>query len=255
MSDLTSLLAAAALDPARRPEFFRAFLAGEVYALGRPSQPTVGGKAQEGTFMQLVTWSDAEGPLTPIFTSEKLLRRTVDRRPGTDPHFVRMPTRDLLGMLKGQRLVLDPDGDHAKMFTRSEVEALLEGRDPGREQMVVQKDTTILVGAAATIPPALPRVLADFFAKRPVVHQAHLGWIHYPETDQSGYLVVVLADDREAAMQGFGMLQVDEVSGGKTVDVYVIPPNQTKHWLSNVPPFYERPGGLGGKVRSLFGRG
>jgi hypothetical protein len=254
MADLTTLLAAAAKDPARRPEFFRAFLSGEIYALGRMNQPTVGGRAREGALMQLITWSDAEGPLTPFFTSEQLLRRTLDRRPGTDPHFVRLQTRDFLAMLKGQRLVLDPDGDHAKMFTATEVEALLEGRDPGHEQIMVEKDTTVMIGAAATIPPELPRVLADFFAKRPAVHQAHLGWIHYPETGESGYLLVVVADDRDAAMQGFGMLQVSEVSKGNTVDAHVVPPSQTSHWLSDVAPFYVRPGGLGGKMRSLFGR-
>jgi hypothetical protein len=95
--------------------------------------------------------------------------------------------------------------------------------------------------------------MAEFFAKRPAVHRAHLGWIHYPATGESGYLVVVVANDREAAMDGFGMLQISELSEGKNVDAIVVPPEQPTHYLSDVPPFYERRGSRSG-IRSLFGR-
>lgn len=253
MTKLTDLFAAAATDPARRPEFLRVLLESEIYALGSPSQPTVGGRAEAGTYMQLVTWSDDNGKITPFFTSEEMLQRTVSRR-RSDPRFVRLGARPFFEMLKGQRLVLDPDGDHAKIFIATEVEDLLAGRDPGRERRVVPKDTKVLVGAAAHLPAALPKVLSDFFSKRPVVHQAHLGWIAYPETGEDGYLLVVLADDREAAMEGFGSLQITDVTGGKNVDAYVVPPSQRQHWLSNVDPFYVRSPGTGGKLRSLFGR-
>ena len=53
-------------------------------------------------------------------------------------------------------------------------------------------------------------------------------------------------------MKGFGMLQINEVTGGKNVDVFVVPPSQKQHWLSNVAPFYVRSGGS--RLRSLFGR-
>lgn len=252
VTQLTDLLEAAATDPTHRPAFFRALLAGQVYALGSPDQASVGGRTVPGTHLRLLQWTDEAGRITPFFTSEETLRITVARRPGTDPRFVRLDTRSFLGMLKGERLILDPDGVHGRTFEPSEVEDLLAGRDIGHEPYVVPANTQVLVGQAAHIPPDLPLVLAKFFASRPVVHQVHLGYIAYPAEGRDGYLLVVVADDREAAMRGFGMLQITDVSGGKNVDAIVVPPG-TKHWLSNVEPIYVRPAGPAAKLRSLFG--
>jgi type III secretion system (T3SS) SseB-like protein len=253
MADLRKLLIEAADNPARRPDFFRALLMSNVYVLGSPDRPIVDGRTQPGTMLRLVTWTDDSGPFTPFFTSEEMLRQTVDRRPGTDPQFVRLAARDFLETVRGQRLVLDPDGEYGKFLMPAEVDAILDGQDPGRHEVMIKKGTTVFVGAAAHIPPELPRVLAEFFDGRGVVQQAHLGWIAYAETGEDGYLVVALADDRKAAMQGFEMLQITDITGGKTVDVYVVPRRQAQHFLSNVPPFYKR-SSAGGKLRSLFGR-
>ena len=227
---------------------------GEVWVLGFTNQPAIDGKAQPGTRLSVAGWRDDVGPVVPFFTSEETLQHSIARREGSERRSVRLGTRDLLEIVRGQRLVLDPDSDYGRTFTPEDVDALLEGRDIGHVQEVIQKEANVLVGAAAHVPPELPRVLAEFFAERPGVRQAHLGWIAYPETDESGYLVVVLADDREAAMDGFGMLQVGDITDGKNVDVHVVPENQTEHWLSNVPPFYKRQSGLGGRLGSLFGR-
>lgn len=252
MARLGDLLAAAATDPARRPEFFRALMESQVLVFGWANQPPVHGRAQPGTSMQVLSWSDDSGTITPFFTSEDTLKLTLDRRPGTDRRYVGLPARALVEMLRGNRFVLDPDAPYGRTFTADEIFALLDGRDIGREPQVVEKETKVLVGAAAYIPPDLPRVLVDFFAKRPVV-RAHLGWIAYPATGEDGYLLVVVADDRDAAMQGFGMLQVSDLTGGKNIDAIVVPPSQRDHFLSSVPPFYERRR-LGGKLGSLFGR-
>jgi len=202
-----------------------------------------------GTSVNVLGWRDESGPITPFFSSEETLQITLDRRPGTERRYVGMPARTLFEMARGNRLVLDPDAPYGRTFAAEEVAALLDGREIGD---VIQKDTAVRVGAAAYIPPDLPRVLRDYFGKRPVA-RAHLGWILYPETGEEGYLVVVVAEDRDAAMRGFGMLQLADVTGGRMVDAIVVPPGQREHLLSNVPPFFERTR-LGNKLGWLFGR-
>jgi hypothetical protein len=92
-------------------------------------------------------------------------------------------------------------------------------------------------------------VLSRFLAQKPEVHAAHLGWIAHPDGHQ-GYLMVVVADDREAAMAGFGSVQIGDVTGGPSLDVIVVPPEDVNHLLSNVPAFYKRES----KRWGLFGR-
>jgi hypothetical protein len=254
MADLTQLLRDAATDPALRPDFVRTLLDSQVYVLGFGDRPLDRGKTPPGTHLSLATWANDQGPVHPFFTSEVAMQRALARRPGIDRRFIRLRAQDLFEMVRGKQLILDPDSDYGKLFTAQEVDELLAGRDPGREEVVIPTDTKILVGAAAHIPPELPRVMAEFFAKRPAVKQAHLGWIHYPETGASGYLLVVVSDDREAAMLGFGMLQISDVAEGKNVDALVVPLSQPKHYLSNVPPFYVRKSVVAGLRSLLRGR-
>ena len=51
-----------------------------------------------------------------------------------------------------------------------------------------------------------------------------------------GYLMVVVASDREAAMVGFGSMQLSELTQGETLDVLVVLPNAEKRLPSNLRP-------------------
>jgi hypothetical protein len=237
VADLTELLRAAATEPARRPEFVSALLASEVYVLGWMDRPLVDGMAQAGSSMQVSTWQDADGPVTPFFTSEATLQQSLEATGGTDPRFLRLRTRDFFEMLRGQRLVLDPHG-YGKVFLPAEVEALLEGRDADGATEVVAADEQVLVGAPAQVPPDLLRVLGSFFAARPAAERAFLGWIVRGD-GHAGYLLVVVASDRDAAMAGFGAIQIGELTDGTTIDVMVPPPG-APHLLSSLEPFYVR---------------
>lgn len=225
--------------------------------LGSLNQPTVEGVAQEGTSMRLLTWSEGDGPITPFFTSEAALQRAVVARPGTGPHFLRLRGRDFFEMVRGQRLVLNPHGPSGKVYLPAEVEALLAGKEPGLTTDVLQAQLTVRVGAAAHVPPDLPLILSRFLTQRPVVEAAHLGWIAHPDGHQ-GYLMVVVSADREAAMSGFGSVQVTELTGGQTLDVMVVPHGSKDHLLASVPAFYTRETQLDvppPKRRRMFGGG
>lgn len=254
LNEVERLLLAAADDPAERPAFSRALLDAEVYVLGALDRPTVAGAAQSGTSMNAVTWADEDGPITPFFTSEAALQRTLAARPGTDPRFLRLTTQDLFLMMKGQRLVLNPDGPGGKIYLPGEVEALLAGGEPGLEPQAVPAGREVLVGEPANVPPELPAVLSRFFTQRPV-EAAHLGWIVQPNGER-GYLLAIVTTDREAAMDGFGTIQIGDNLGDETLDVMFAPPGED-HLLSSVPPFYTRQPGTdepAPKRRGLFGR-
>jgi hypothetical protein len=234
--ELERLLARAATDPVERPAFARALLASDVLILGGRDLPTGHWRAQAETDIALVSWEDDAGPITPFFTSEAMLRRTLDARPGTDHHFVRLPCRTLFEGLRGQRLVLNPHGATGKVFAADEVEALLDGREPGLTLEVMGPELEVMARPAADVPPELTEVLARYLATRPGVRAAQLGWMKRPD-GREGFLVVVVADDERAVLDGFGSLGVGELTGGHRYDVIVVQPGGAGP-LPGVPPFY-----------------
>lgn len=248
--DVEHLLQAAANDPVQRPAFNDALLSGDVYVLGVVEGDVVGGVAGVGTSLRLATTADGDGPLTPFFTSEAALQRYLGARPGSDPRFVRLGCRPFLEMTKGSRLALNLGSDYGKHFVPAEVEALLAGREPGVTTEVLQAERQVFVGAAAHVPPDLPKVLTRFLETRPV-EAAHLGWIAHPD-GHTGYLMLVVAADSEAAMSGFGALAIGDVTGGETLDVMVLTPGSDSPFLQSVPRFFR---GLSqAKRRWGFGR-
>jgi len=239
VNDLERLLVEASTNPVARPAFIRALLGGDVFVLASVDRPPVDGKAQPGSRMNVVTWSDADGPITPFYTSQEQLQRSLDAVPGTDPRFIQLPARDFLTIVRGARLVLNPHGDHGKMFLPDEVAALLDGREPGLETDVVQAAEQVLVGAPAHVPGRLLPVLRGFLATRPTIDRAWLGWMARPDRPP-GYLLVVASDD-DTAMAGFGSVQVGDVTDGSPLDVVIVPTDRRDHLLAAQEPFYRRP--------------
>ena len=237
--ELERLLEAAAQDPAERPAFAQALLGSQVFVPGWLDESASAGVARAGTHMRLYTWVDGDGPFTPFFTSQAALESALSVRPGTNGRFLKLRTRDLFEFTSGQRLILNPGGRYGKVYLPREVELMLAGKELGGTVHVQTEKRTVLVGAAAHLPQKLPEVLARFFVQRQAVEAAHLGWIVHPD-GHKGYLLVVVADDREAAMAGFGYLQIARATNGETMDVMVVPENTRDHLLASVAPFYVR---------------
>src|SRR5580658_7829699 len=68
-------------------------------------------------------------------------------------------------------------------------------------------------------PPQLLQVVSRFLAYRPGVEGAHLGWI-VRDDGRAGYLIVVVADDADAAMAGYGPVQVGPADGRRLLVVF-----------------------------------
>lgn len=223
----------------QRPAFARALLESQVFVLGHTLGDVRDGVAQAGASVRLVTLDDAEGPVTPFFTSEGALQDTLSRRPGTDPQYLRFACRALFEMTAGSRLVLNPDSAHGKLFISTEIAALLAGEQVGVQTETLAADRQVMVGAPAHVPPALPTVLARFFASRPVVEAAHLGWIAHPD-GHHGFLLVVTATNRDQAMADFGTRQIGELTDGAMLDAMVVPTPAQNPLANVVAPIYTR---------------
>jgi SseB protein N-terminal domain/SseB protein C-terminal domain len=251
--DLEAMLEAAKADGAARPKFIQALLEAKVYVLG-----TIGGPIEPQTppvgNIHLGHIDDPGGPLIPFFTSEAMLRKTMDTRPGVDPGYLHLPCRLLWESAADVRYILNPNGPTAKIFEPAEIAALLAGDEPGRERIVTTDKQDVMVGGAAHIPEQLPVVLAQFFATRPVVAAARLGWIAHPN-GATGYLLTVATADRETALEGFGSLGIGDFTDGNTIDVIVEPDTEPPRLLGSIAPFYQRQGDDRPKRRRLFGRG
>jgi hypothetical protein len=237
--NLERLLAAAAKDPAQRPEFSKTLLESDIYVLGMVEGNLVNGLAQTGTSIRILSIADDDGQLTPFFTSEGALQEYLATRPGTDPRFVRLKCSALFEMTRGSRLVLNPLAAHGKMFLPDEMAALVAGQEPGVTTEVLEAARQVLVGAAAHVPAELSAILARFLTQQPVAEAAYLGWIAHPD-GHAGYLMVVVSADRAQAMTGFGSVSIGEVTEGQTLDVMVVAPGEHNMLSGIVPPFYTR---------------
>lgn len=266
-NELERLLAAAADDPAARPAFARAILDADVYVLG--SVETDDGTVVPGNRVKVQRFTDSDGWTTPFFSSQEAVQRFRAARPDADPNQIRLQGRDVFLMAKDDRLTLNPGSPYGKTYLPAEIQAMLAGREPGRTTVQMSQPQTVRTGAAAHIPPHLLEVLTRYLAQRPVVEAARFGWIAYPD-QQEGYLLVLTTADREAALDGFGALQINQLTGGTVLDVLCENPGEEPRLLGGVPAFYVRrpqsdvqadgpsppdPKGASGERRRWFKRG
>jgi hypothetical protein len=236
---LERLLADASLDPAERPAFTHALLESTVFVLGSAVHDPRDDDGH-GMIISIHRLRDEDGLVAPFFTSEAMLQATLDAVPEVERPHIKMRCRYFFEVARSSRSVLNPHGPHSKIFSPEEVEAHLEGREPGLRSMTLASDREVLVGNPARVPPDLPAVLARYLVQRPVVEAAHLGWIVHPD-GHAGYLLVVAAGDRDEVLRGFGSMGIGEITAGHSLDVIVHPPGDDNHVLSSVAPFYRRP--------------
>jgi len=239
-NDLERLLEAAASDPAERPAFTQALLAHEVFVLGRTDPSPVDGLIPLDAKMHFISLEDAHGTVLPFFTSLAKLEAALAAWPGTDPAFLCLTCRHFFEIIRGSRLILNPSAAQGKHYEPEEIAALLDGRDSGLEEVPVTDELHVLVGAPRNVPPELPAALARYFVQRLAVAAAHLGWWYQPDGRQ-GYLLGVVSSDRELALDGFGQLEVTQLTGGASLDIRIFAPGTRDGMLASLPPpFYVR---------------
>ena len=238
---LEALLAQAARDPAFQPEFYRRLLLEQLVVITgyNPAQVVSGSHATEpGETMQIASWEDGR---VPIFTStNRIFDKQVIRQQVSLAH---LKGRDLLEMLRGKTLLLNPYSDYGKELLPNEVTHLLDGTvlDTGHT-ITVEKATTVLLGQPAVYPTELVQALARLLAQQPRVRAAHLAWLHNPSSDVPPHYLICLDVEGEmrAISQQVGFVAQQFLQPHEIIDIVQAGQSSFTDYFHSVPPFYQR---------------
>jgi hypothetical protein len=236
--DIEALLAAAATDRSQAPAFVTALLESTVI---------VAGTVTDDGMATLADLLDSDGSsVQPFYTSKERFQETLQVVPTFERNILALPCRVLWQMTRGRRLVLNPHSAHGKEFLPGEIAQLLDGEavlTPG----VVERETQVMVGQPARVPPGMTEALTAALAEHREVDEAILGWKVTPQEDgsfdESYLLVIVGAPNAREVISGSLARALATYSVGVPIDVMYAAPG-AKHLLQGVPPFHRRKRGL-----------
>lgn len=239
---LEHALVAAATEPDARPLFYRLMLESALFVID--DNPDHAGQfgsqtLEAGTQLQIGT-VDLDGvPHTPIFTSPVRIEAVVD----TERRHVSMLGRNLLGILQGSHLILNPGSDYGKQFLPDEVEALLSGSiHQDHRQITLKEPTQVLLGQPAEFPHHLTTALCTSFKQMPV-QAAYLAHCVWPDSGEPGHTVIGIHTDADwELLIRKVMAEVKKAAReGEIVDVVRMDDSTIPQYLSsNTTPFYKK---------------
>ena len=238
---LEALLAQAAGDPAFQPEFYRRLLLEQLVVLSgdAPADDPPGRRTLEaGTTLRIASLPDGR---VPIFTSTA---RIFDKGVVTHQvNYTQLKGRNLLEMLRGKTLVLNPYSDYGKVLLPIEVAQLLEGKvlDTGRT-ITVEKATTVLLGQPAVYPTKMVQALQRLLHQQPRVRAAYLAWLHDPSSaDPPHYLICLdVEGEMRAISQQAGHVANQFLQPHEILDIVQARQNSFTDYFDSVAPFYRR---------------
>lgn len=234
-SAIERLLAEAASDPGRRPDFYRVLPLYPLYVAG----------ARDGERLALRDVAGPDGPAVAVFTS--LARMLHAFPPGTP--WLAVPGATLFASLPaGSRAVLNPCSTVSKDLTAEEVQWLAGAGAPGAEPLVVPAGEEVLVGRAASPPAALLAALSSLFRRRPAVAQAWLAQIAIPSGAEPPHLAVGVrldpGDDFDPVARDAGAVARELLAAGEVFDLVEVPQGEVAglgaHIAAHGEPFYRR---------------
>lgn len=176
--------------PEARAMLFQLLLESTVVVATSEAGPPGTRTTEAGEHLSLITGSDEDGPVVPMFTSVDALLRWM---PGGSP-YAALPASALAQMVASQppaRIVVDPGSPTWGIITQQEVEALARGRLPvtdaasvaaGVQTEVIATEMTMRVGLPAQGPPAeVVQALAAALAAQPAADAGYLALMQVGE--------------------------------------------------------------------------
>lgn len=255
---LESLLKLAATESIHRTAFFRALLDATVLVLVDDAE--LRGEEGEMTFtagdgVNILHWEKQDGEsVIPFFTSVEVLQQALDiaedQSIDTEKQpFIAMPVRVLFEMTQGAHLFLNPKSEHGKEFWPQEVAMLLENGGLAQPaEMVVDKESQILLGQPEEYPAAMVDALIQLFSQRKPVRRAFLALMHDKSVDEKPNLLVGLEvdgsdDEIDQLIQEAGNVASDHAPDDGPVDFCVVNEKErgVSHYLmTHTQAFYQR---------------
>jgi len=209
-SALERLLAEAATDPGRRPDFYRVL----------PLYPLFVAGHRDGALLRVRDVAGPDGPAVAVFTS---LARMLQAFPPGTPWLSVQGAALFASLPAGSRAVLNPCSPISKDLTADEVRWLAGSGAPGAEPFVVPAGEEVLVGRPTGRPAQLLTALASLFRRRPAVVEAWVAQLALPSGAEPPHLVVgVRLDpgaDFEPVARDAGAVAREVLRAGEVLDL------------------------------------
>jgi hypothetical protein len=124
-NELERALVRATVNPSLRPRFYREFMRATVFFVQHDPTPPGEGRTtlRKGTTVKLAPIQVEGRPYLPVFSSSRRLADSVRNGTGC----VGINALEFLKLTRGMELVLNPGSGFGKIFTREEIDAILDG--------------------------------------------------------------------------------------------------------------------------------
>lgn len=238
---LERALAAAAAEESARPLFYRLLLESPLLILDASGAPPVADERtvlEKGTRVQAVCVELGGVPHTAVFTSLAVLQEYVR----AEQKYISMLGRDLLNLVRGSHLILNPRADYGKQIVPEEIDAILSGAvATGYATHVLQKETQVLLGQPAQPPTHLTDALSSLFQARKDVRAAYLALCSWPESGEQHLMVGIDATgDWGALMRSASSALKASARPDEIVDFVSMDDSSLAQYLRRTRPFYKK---------------
>lgn len=239
-NELEHLLKAAAIEPGRRPEFYRCLLEADVWIL--LGGTAFGSTIPAGAQIDLVQWRRGDGAwIIPFFSSIAMTRQGAPL--GTNAAC--MTGRELFLYTCGTPLVLNPNCEFGREFSPHEVEALLEHGSPVPPDCEILQESRGVALEPLDELPTMVESLRVLYATRPSVQAAYIVRARYEnEPTRPMLLVGIEALSSEVAiLEDTAAVLRDVCAPGEFVDAMPLNPADGaigQHIAEMTAPFYQR---------------
>ena len=184
-------------------------------------------------------------PHTIVFTSLAVLEDSVKAA----HKYLSMHGRDLLQLVRGSHLILNPGSECAKQLLPAEIEAILDGSaGRGYATKVIEKETTVELGQPAVFPTHVADTLRSVFRSRRRVRAAYLALCAWPESGERHLIVGIdTTDDWERLMQDLSSALRTSTQPDEIIDfVRMDGASPLADYMRSTRPIYKR------KILGLF---
>lgn len=230
-------------DPAHRPQFYKDLVESEFFIIpyGPPPGPSGTVVLEEGYELRIQP-VELDGKLyLPVFSSVERLRQVVQGEVG----FIAMNALEFMKITQGSEIVLNPGSEYGKLFTREEIQAILDGSIwAPSESRTMERNTRVVIGQPANYPHELAGALSRLFKRLKDVQRAYLALFYNPEEEEKPHILIGIevSGNWEQVVSQAGLVARDIEIPNPPVDFMQITGQEglEEYFRNECKPFYEK---------------
>lgn len=238
---LEHALAAAAEEESARPLFYRLLLESPLLILdvGAPPTQTEGIVVLEKETQVRALSIEVSGiPHTVVFSSLAVLQTFVQ----AEQQYISMLGRDLLSLMRGSHIILNPGAEFGKQILPEEIEFILSGAAVrGYETHVAERDTEVRLGQPAKFPAHIAEALSAVFRSRKDVRAAYLALCAWPKSREVHLMVGIEASGEWSSLMTQSVAALKgSARSDEIVDFVPMDDSPIAQYMRETPPFYKK---------------